>query len=133
MRHVRPKLAWALASALGLLVVAALAGAIEGGPLDPPGPPASTDGVLRPGTPISALPITLNQPGSYYLTHNLASGFERHHDHGRLRDRGSQQPSAGPPRHERHRHLDRGKRERHAYPKRIDQQLAEGDRAGLQR
>lgn len=73
MRHVRPKLAWALASALGLLVVAALAGAIEGGPLDPPGPPASTDGVLRPGTPISALPITLNQPGSYYLTHNLAS------------------------------------------------------------
>ena len=42
------------------------------GPLDPPGPPASTAGVLRPGTPISALPFTISQAGSYYLTTNLS-------------------------------------------------------------
>lgn len=71
MAAVRAKLAWALAGTLALLVAAALAGAVEGGPLDPPGGPASTDSVRLPGTPISGLPATLNQPGSYYLTRNL--------------------------------------------------------------
>jgi hypothetical protein len=61
-----------------LLVLAALVALVamaardaRGGPLDPPAAPASTDSVRLPGTPISALPFTINQPGSYYLTRNL--------------------------------------------------------------
>lgn len=42
MSRVREKVAWALATALGLLVVALLAGVIEGGSLDPAAPPSST-------------------------------------------------------------------------------------------
>src|SRR3712207_5840058 len=45
------------------------------GPLaPPPGTPAPTMKSLEqiePRTPISALPITITQPGSYYLTGNL--------------------------------------------------------------
>lgn len=68
---VREKIAWALAVTLGLFVVAAVAGVTEGGPLDPPGPPASTEGVRLPGTPISGLPFAASQPGHYYVTKNL--------------------------------------------------------------
>lgn len=77
MTTVREKVAWALAAALGLLVLAALAGVTEGGPLDPPGAPSSTNGVRLPGTPISGLPFTASQPGHYYVTKNLsgASGI----------------------------------------------------------
>jgi hypothetical protein len=54
-----------------------LAGALitHAGPLDPPaGPVAPTYKTLsevEPRTPISSLPYTITQPGSYYLTRNL--------------------------------------------------------------
>ncbi len=50
MVKMRERIAWALAAALGLLVLASLTGVVSGGPLDPPGPPGST---MRP---ISDLP-----------------------------------------------------------------------------
>lgn len=58
-------LAW-----LGLSATTVLAS----GPLTPPGAPAPTMKTLdeiEPRTPISALPFTINQRGSYYLTANL--------------------------------------------------------------
>lgn len=45
------------------------------GPLTPPGAPAPTMKSLQqvePRTPISSLPYTISQPGSYYLTTNLS-------------------------------------------------------------
>jgi hypothetical protein len=56
-------------------LIAMLAMRVEGGPLDPSGPPGSTDGVRGPGTPISSLPFVINQPGHYYLTRNLNHGI----------------------------------------------------------
>lgn len=44
------------------------------GPLTPPGAPAPTMKTLdqiEPRTPISSLPFTITQPGSYYMTQNL--------------------------------------------------------------
>jgi len=44
------------------------------GPLTPPGAPAPNFKTLEqvePRTPVSALPFTISQPGSYYLTTNL--------------------------------------------------------------
>src|SRR5438270_4345686 len=67
------KAGWVTAGVLALLVVAALAGVARGGPLDPPGPPASTQPQVEPRTPISALPFTISQPGSYFLTQNLTA------------------------------------------------------------
>lgn len=55
----------------GLAILATLALRAEGGPLDPPGPPASTDSVRLPGTPISSLPFAINQSGYYYVTRDL--------------------------------------------------------------
>ena len=62
-----------------LLVLFALVGlagmfaaGVLGGPLDPPGPPAATDSVRLPGTPISSLPYIASQPGHYYLTRSLS-------------------------------------------------------------
>jgi len=46
------------------------------GPLSPPGPPAPTMKTLEqiePRTPISSLPCTISQPGSYYVVSNLHS------------------------------------------------------------
>ena len=57
--------------AVGVAIVAMLASNARGGPLDPPGTPASTSGVLQPGTPITSLPFDIQQPGNYYLTRNL--------------------------------------------------------------
>ena len=71
---MRERIAWALVGVLGLLVVAGLAGVIQGGPLDPPGTPAPTGKTLpeiEPRTPISSIPVTIFEPGSYYLTGNL--------------------------------------------------------------
>jgi hypothetical protein len=49
-----------------------LATRVRGGPLDPPaGPTTATDSVRLPGTPISSLPVTITEPGNYYLTRNL--------------------------------------------------------------
>lgn len=73
--HVREKVAWALAATLALVVVASLAGVVRGGPLDPPaGTPVATDSVRVPGTPINALPLTINASGNYYLTRDLSLG-----------------------------------------------------------
>ncbi len=54
-------------------VLAMLAAGVRGGPLDPPGPVASTDGVRLPGTPIDSIPYTIGASGRYYLTHDLTA------------------------------------------------------------
>ena len=74
MMRVHEMVAWTLVALLGLVVTAIAAGVIEGGPLNPPGPPASTNGVRPPGTPISSLPVTISTPGHYYLTSDLTVG-----------------------------------------------------------
>jgi parallel beta-helix repeat protein len=62
---------WVLAGIVSLVALAAVAGIVHGGPLDPPQAPGSTSGVLRPGTPITSLPFPITQSGNYYLTHDL--------------------------------------------------------------
>ena len=57
---------WVLAGVLALLLVAALAGVVRGGPLDPPGSPGPTD-----ATQITALPFTITTSGTYVLRKNL--------------------------------------------------------------
>lgn len=59
----------ALISLIGMV-----ASGVRGGELDPDGPPGSTMRTLteiEPRIPITALPYTINTPGSYYLTQNL--------------------------------------------------------------
>lgn len=65
------------------LIVLAAAGLAAGpalaGPLNPPAPPASTSlplSQVEPRTPVTALPLTISSPGSYFLAGNLtgASG-----------------------------------------------------------
>lgn len=51
-------------------MIATYAMRAEGGPLDPPGAPSSTDSVRLPGTPIAG-PTTISQPGHYYLTRSF--------------------------------------------------------------
>lgn len=70
-RRWRERAAWGASGILALAVIALYGGVIQAGPLDPPGPPAPTDGVRTPGTPISSLPIGLGTPGRYYLTRDL--------------------------------------------------------------
>ncbi len=56
----------------GLFLTAA--GMASAGSLDPPGPPGPTMKTLdqiEPRTPITAVPFTVSQPGSYYLIANL--------------------------------------------------------------
>lgn len=72
MTRIVDRLGFALAGALGIALVAVLAGFVQAGPLDPPGtPPAPTDSVRLPGTPISSVPLIINTPGHYYFTRNL--------------------------------------------------------------
>src|SRR5262245_43881508 len=69
-----------------ITLVGALATSLPGltqaaGPLAPPGPPGPTFKTLsevEPRIPISALPVTLSQPGSYYLTTNLMGVAGQH-------------------------------------------------------
>jgi hypothetical protein len=74
MHNMREKVGWAIAGVLALFVVVSVTGVVHSGPLDPPGPPAATDGVLIPGTPISSLPFIISQPGYYYVTRSLTGG-----------------------------------------------------------
>jgi hypothetical protein len=61
---------------VGVAIVAMLATGARGGPLDPTSAPGSTDGVREPGTPITSIPITITQPGYYYLTRNLTAAAD---------------------------------------------------------
>lgn len=65
MSGFREKIAWSVAAALGLLVVAAFTGIIEGGSLDPDAPPGSTMKSLDeiPGSWSQALPADDGAPG----------------------------------------------------------------------
>lgn len=67
---------WLVAGGLGLFIIAAMAGVVSGGPLDPPAPPASTLPQVEPRIPIrqpapAGFPISISQPGSYFLAENI--------------------------------------------------------------
>lgn len=76
-RSLLDRAAWAVAGALAVALIASLAGVVRGGPLDPPGPPASTLPLVEPRTPIrqpasaAGFPIMISAPGSYYLAGNI--------------------------------------------------------------
>jgi hypothetical protein len=73
MERIQTKFAWALVVALSLLVVATLAGVVRGGPLDPPGPPGSTqENLLYQPANCAGFPITITQSGSYKLAQNIS-------------------------------------------------------------
>jgi len=72
MMHAREKLAWAAVATLGVAVVAAFAGVVQGGPLDPPRPPGATQAnlIYQPAD-CAGFPIKLSQSGSYALAENI--------------------------------------------------------------
>ncbi len=74
MQNIWAKLNFGAVVVLVLVVAGGLARGAWGGPLDPPAAPGSTMKTLEqvePRTPISSLPYTISQPGSYYLTGDL--------------------------------------------------------------
>jgi len=71
VHRVSKRLAPNLAS--GALLTALAAFPVIAGPLDPPAPPAPTDAVQLPGTPVASAPFTISTPGRYYLTRNIVS------------------------------------------------------------
>ena len=73
MTRLVQRAGWGVAAVLGLFVAAAFSGIVSGGPLDPPGPPASTQPQVEPRTPISSLPYIISTPGSYFLTRSLSA------------------------------------------------------------
>ncbi len=74
MQQLFNRAGWITATALALLVLAALAGVVRGGPLDPSAPPGSTLPQDEPRKPIDHVPYTISSSGSYFLTKN-ASGL----------------------------------------------------------
>ena len=63
-----------------LTVIGGFATRAWGGPLDPPAAPGPTQPQVEPRSPIppvawnGTFPITISQPGSYFLTRNLTNG-----------------------------------------------------------
>lgn len=74
MARVTNRLGWWIAGVLAVALLATIAGVIQAGPLDPPGPPGSTLPQVEPRIPISSLPYVITQPGSYFVTNHLAAG-----------------------------------------------------------
>lgn len=75
VRWLVDRLGWALAGALATAGIALLAGVVRAGPLEPPFEPNPTGKTLdqvEARIPITSIPATINQPGSYYLTGNMA-------------------------------------------------------------
>ena len=74
MATIWPRINTVLLLVTLLAVIGLLATRAYGGPLDPPGAPATgTDGVRGPGTPISSLPFATTQGGYYYVTRPLSA------------------------------------------------------------
>src|ERR1700694_3565657 len=72
MKRLINKAGWVVAGALAIAVVASIAGVVFGGPLDPPGPPGSTQRnlIFQPAN-CAAFPITISTSGSYVLGQNI--------------------------------------------------------------
>jgi hypothetical protein len=79
MLRLSDRVSGAIIGALALALVLVLARGAGAGPLDPGGPPSSTLPQVEPRNPIppvgwdGTFPITINQPGSYFLTRNLTA------------------------------------------------------------
>ncbi|MBI5288554.1 MAG: hypothetical protein HY873_06235 [Chloroflexi bacterium] len=65
---------WMAVGVGALYVMTALAGVVSGGPLDPPGPPVASPGGIDGRIPVSTAGTVISEPGSYYLTKDLAAG-----------------------------------------------------------
>ncbi len=76
MKHAGSS-AWAFVLLAGMF----LSGDLDAGSLEPPGPPAPTMKTIQqvePRVAIEALPFTISQAGSYYLTRNLTGVAGQH-------------------------------------------------------
>ncbi len=77
MQAIRSRFNSVVLVLIALMLAGALARGVLGGPLDPPGPPGSTLPQVEPRSPIPSIgwngtfPITISQPGSYYLTGDI--------------------------------------------------------------
>lgn len=73
MQRLINKAGWAVAGALAVALLAALAGVIYAGPLDPPKAPAPTQAnlIFQPATGCAGFPIVLATQGAYTLAENI--------------------------------------------------------------
>lgn len=72
MKRLFDRLGWGIAGALGVAVVALVAGVVSAGPLTPPGPPAATQETLifQPAS-CADFPIVLGSTGSFKLASDI--------------------------------------------------------------